>query len=274
VSHQARRRRSWPVACALAVLALACQSEVTLRLLSGVTSGPGDGAAEAPPVVCQPLGPEVCNGGDDDCNGVIDDGCAITVQWSAQSQSPILGHDTGGVDFQAPCPQGAVLAGLKVGMGDWLNMVAAACRPLSLVVDSHGTPTVAGLGSELDTSYAPANSTDMKNQMHSLLCPTGSMLSGFDGTTSTASARYIYGIQVRCAPPIVTTVDGANLVTPDVSREQAVGPVLCVGCAATQAFDFSTSVPSGQVATGVFGGDGLWVDRVGFDASRATITPR
>jgi hypothetical protein len=274
VSRRARRRRSWLAACLLAISALACQTEVTLYLLSGASSGPSDAGMEAPPVVCQPLGPELCNGGDDDCNGVIDDGCAITIQWSAGAQSPILGHDTGGVNFQAPCPQGAVLAGLRVGMGSWLNMVAAACRPLSLEVDSQGTPTVAGLGSEFDTSYAPANSTDMKNQMHSLVCPAGSVLSGIDGTTSTASARYIYEIQVRCAPPVAAMSGGANVVALDLSREQTVGPVLCVGCTATQTFDFSASVPAGQVATGVFGGDGLWVDRVGFDCSRATITPR
>ena len=274
MTRGARRCRSWLAVCALAASTLACRSEVTLHLLSGVASGPGDAGMEAPPVVCQPLGPEVCNGGDDDCNGTIDEGCAITVQWSAGAQSPILGHDTGGVNFEAPCPQGAVLAGLQVGMGSWLNMVAAACRPLSLVVDAHGTPMVAGLGLEHDTSFAPANSTDMKNQMHSLVCPEGSVLSGVDGTTSTAEARYIFGIQVRCAPPVVTTAGGANVVSLDVSREQAVGPVLCVGCSPTQAFDFNASVPAGQVATGVFGGDGLWVDRVGFVSSRATITPR
>jgi hypothetical protein len=257
-----------------AVPGLACRSEVTLHLLSGVESGAGDAGAEAPPGVCQPLGPEVCNGGDDDCDGSVDDGCAISVLWSDDTQSAILGHATGGVDFQAPCPRGAVLAGLRVGMGSWLNMVAAACQPVSLETDAHGTPVVAGLGTELDTSYAPANSTDMKNQKHALVCPQGLVLSGIDGTTATVEARYIYGIQVRCAPPVVTTVAGTTVLTVDLTRQQTLAPVVCDGCAASQPFDFSATVLTGQIATGVFGGDGLWDDRVGFVSSRAAITPR
>jgi hypothetical protein len=255
-----------------AVPAFACRSEVTLHLLSGVESG--DAGPEASPGVCQPLGPEVCNGGDGDCNGAVDDGCPISVLWSDDTQSAILGHATGGVDFQAPCPRGAVLTGLRVGMGSWLNMVAAACQPVSLDVDAHGTPVVAGLGTELDTSYAPANSTDMKNEMHALVCPQGLVLAGIDGTTATVEARYIYGIQVRCAPPVVTIAGGATVLSVDLTRQQTVGPVVCATCAATQPLDFSSTVPAGQIATGVFGGDGLWDDRVGFESSRATITPR
>jgi hypothetical protein len=52
------------------------------------------------------------------------------------------------------------------------------------------------------------------------------------------------------------------------------GPVVCATCAATQPIDYNATVPAGQIATGIFGGDGLWDDRVGFDSSRATIAPR
>jgi hypothetical protein len=253
---------------------LACQSEVTLHLLSGVSSGWPDAGPEVPPGVCQPLGLELCNGGDDDCNGVVDEGCANTVLWSDETQSAILGHATGGVDFQAPCPRGSVLAGLRVGMGTWLNMVGAMCLPISLEVDTHGTPVLGSFGTLFLTSYAPAGSTDMKNQLQTSMCPQGLLLSGIDGTTANVEAKYIYGLQVRCAPPIVMTAGGAAVVTLDLTRQQTLAPVVCATCSATQPFDYSATVPAGQIGTGIFGGDGLWDDRVGLDSSRATIGPR
>ncbi len=291
---------------ALIVLALlgcvACQREVTFHLLKESASAAGSGgvggssqageggrseagasaagsagAAGSPPEApCQKLGMEVCNGGDDDCNDLVDEGCDYTLVWRREPNGVILGHATGGVMFFEPCPDGSVLTGLRVGMGSWLSQVAAICGQLELNADTANSPvsfTVA-LGARFDTPFAPAASTDAKNQVQDLTCPAGSLVSGVDGTTTTDTARYILGIRISCAPPIVTTSGNSSVIDVDRTREQTAGPLLCAGCAASQAFNFSTSIDVGHVATGIFGGDGLWVDRVGFNASSASIAPR
>jgi hypothetical protein len=242
-------------------------------LLSALAPEETDAASDAPAGMCQSLAPDVCNDGDDGCSGGGDGGCAVTVLWTADAPSAFLGHATGGVNFQAPCPQGSVLAGLHAGMGSWLNMVAGACKAITFDLDAQGVPAVVGLGAEVDTSYAPASSTDMKNQVHDLVCPEGLVLSGIDGTAASVEARYIYGLQVRCAPPVVTTAAGASVLSVDLSREQALEPIVCVSCPPTQAFNFTATAPAGEIATGVFGGDGLWDDRVGFQLSSAVLNP-
>jgi hypothetical protein len=52
--------------------------------------GGGLGADGPLPITCTPTGAEVCNGLDDDCNGVVDDGCPCTSISTSLSESPGL----------------------------------------------------------------------------------------------------------------------------------------------------------------------------------------
>ena len=291
----------WLAACAALSSTFACANEVTVYLLSnggGSRSGPtgtggtsqadagrdaradaNDGPGEAgsePDVPCQKLGPEVCNGGDDDCNGLTDEGCNYTVLWTRGPDSPILGHSTGGVTFLQPCPDGSALVGLHEGMGNWLNQISAICRQIVLHADMTQTPVSFSvtLGPRFDPPFVPATSVDTKNQVGELLCPDGLVLSGVDGTTTVDNAHYILGVRIICAPPIVTTQAGEPVLDSDRAQEKMAGPVVCVGCSATQAYNFVTTIPEGHVASGLFGGDGLWIDRVGFSASLGSIRIR
>lgn len=235
---------------------------------SGSPSGGEAGTVETAP--CEKLGNEVCNGGDDDCNGQIDEACAYTVHWARAANGTPIGHATGGVDFFEPCPEGAVLSGLRVGFGNWLNQVAAICRPLALMANTAKTPAsfTVSLGARFDTSLAPANSTDMKNKIQDLSCADGSIISGFDGTTSTDAAHYVFALRIHCAPPIV---NDALQLEADSAREKTVGPLVCAGCSATPTYDYSMTIAPGHVATSLFGGDGLWDDRVGVGSSVGSV---
>jgi hypothetical protein len=239
---------------------------------SASSAGSDAGAVDLPP--CQKLGPEVCNGGDDDCNGQIDEGCEYTVTWTRGADSNALGHVTGGVMFFEPCPDGSVLTGLHVGMGNWLNQVSAVCRQLALHADTTQNPVLFSvtLGPRLDTPLAPAASTDAKNQVQDLLCPDGLILTGIDGASTTDTAHYILGIAVTCAPPVVITLASGPVLDSDATQQKTSGPLVCVSCTATQSDNFTATVSAGHVTTSIFGGDGLWVDRVGFGASLGTIT--
>lgn len=294
---------------ALATLA-ACDSEVTLHLLrdrdavsgagAGGTVGAGaageggldvgslggaDSAGEAGsagsagerdvplPEPCKKIGAEVCNGGDDDCNGIVDDECDLTVRWAPQPDGAALGHVTGGFSFTEPCAPGSVLVGLRVGMGKWLNQVAALCRQIEL----HQDVTDAGpaysytVGPWYDLSLAPANTTDDKNMVRDLSCPDDTVLTGVQGTVSEAVSRYVLAMRISCAPPLVTGPPGAEVLDSDRSREKWFGPHVCVDCSTTPEYDYSMTIPKGRVASRLFGGVGYWVDRVGFGSSRATI---
>lgn len=282
----------------------ACDSEVTVHLLRdraeiGEAGAAGtDGVAGAEPVgvagsaaseageggaagdegtilpePCKKLGSEVCNGGDDDCNGIVDDDCELTVRWAPLPDGPALGHVTGGFTFTEPCADGSVLVGLRVGMGKWLNQVAALCRQIEL----HSDTTDAGpaysytLGPWYDRSLAPATTDDEKNILKDLSCPNDTVLTGVQGTVSDADSRYVQAIRISCAPPIVSGAMGAEVLDSDRSQEKWFGPYVCTDCSTAPVYNYSMTIPKGRVAARLFGGVGYWVDRVGFGASRASI---
>ncbi len=288
--------------------AAACESQVTLHLLeshdelgmsgqagqsaqqagaageagAGGVSAAGDGgesnaggnAGGGPVLPCRKLGNDVCNGGDDDCNGFIDDECEQTISWVPDPDGSALGHETGGFGFEEPCADGWVLVGLRVGMGKWLNQVAALCRQVELHADATQTPTAfsATVGPWHDESLAPASSNDTKNSVKDLSCPDDLVLTGADGTTATDSARYIYALRISCAPLIVSVTPDGPVLDSDRSQEITVGPRVCDGCSTTPAYNYAMTVTPGRVATRLFGGVGLWVDRVGFGESLASIS--
>jgi hypothetical protein len=241
----------------------------------GADSSSGDGeAGSVPGTPCRAIEPMMCDGGGDaSCIGVTDAGCDSTIVWTQEPNGTPLGNPTGGVSFFDPCPYGSVLIGMHVGMGNWLNQVSAICRQVVLQVDTtqSGAPLSATLGARLDTPYAPAASTDTKNQVQDLLCPDGLVLFGIDGTLTTGTYLYVVGIGAACAPLVVTMLANAPVLDTDRAQQQRVGPIVCAGCATTQTYNFMTTIDPGSVATGLFGGDGLWVDRVGLGVSLASI---
>ena len=290
-------------------LASACETEVTVHLLrdrnqaseAGEAGHPDEEAAGAtgvggailaagaggeagsageegvtPPEPCKKLGSEVCNGGDDDCDGVLDGNCELTVRWSPQPDTATMGHSTGGFTFAEPCADGSLLVGFRVGMGKWLNQVAALCRQIELHTDTTdaGPSYSYTLGPWYDRSLAPASSDDDKNTLRDLSCPDDTVLTGVQGTVSDDDSRYIEAIRISCAPPLVTGSSGAEVLDSDRSREKWFGPYICSGCPSTPVYNYSMTIPKGRVAGRLFGGVGKWVDRVGFGASRASIVAK
>ena len=234
-------------------------------------------SGESDVLPCQKLGTEVCNGGDDDCDKIVDGDCTYTIDWTRACDEPALGHALGGVNFSEQCPPGSVLAGLRIGMGQRLDQVSAICRQLELHVDTTKTPPAfsATLGPRFpDSSLAPPTTSDTKSKLQDLPCADGSVVSGADGTTTTDTPRYILGIRLTCAPVIVSIVAGKPVLGFDGTQEETAGPIVYDMGTTTQAFNYTMTIAAGHIATGIFGGDGFWVDRVGFSSSLGSIVSR
>jgi len=299
VRRQALGAAAWAhliLACVALDALSACDTDATLQLFpvvvpvavsdGGAAGGSSDvdagepieaGAAGASPgVPCRKLGNEVCNGGDDDCNGGIDEGCGYTITWSSVPDGAALGTGPNDVPFDEPCPDGSVLVGLRAGFGNWLNQISAVCGQLQMTADTTGGTANFNLafGPRFNKPLVPASPEDPNSKVQPLTCPTGLLASGFDGQTDAQPAHHILAIRVRCAPPIVNSDGSRPVIALDQSQETSLGPLVCATCSVPTTYGFESSVPSGQVATGVFGAAGIWAGRVGYDTATATITSR
>ncbi len=85
---------------------------------------------------------EFCNDRDENCNGVIDDGCPRALGLCCASSAGGYGSG-GGTSFSAPCPSGTVLVGLAGRAGLRLDRVQPICAPLTLVTDRDARPEFA-----------------------------------------------------------------------------------------------------------------------------------
>ncbi len=124
------------------------------------TCGGGDWGSCVGAVV--PVG-EVCNGLDDDCDAVNDDGCPTTLTLTGSSNSARYGGGGGG-DFNVQCPSGQVLVGFNVRTGSRVDRVQPICGTLNLVEDTAtstwtyrvtrgGLTTLAAVGGSGGTAY-------------------------------------------------------------------------------------------------------------------------
>ena len=219
----------------------------------------------------QKLGEEVCNGGDDDCNGIIDDGCTDSVVFRPDPAGDALGNITIANGFTQGCPDGSVLVGLQVKMGTRLDQVTSVCRQIELHLD----------GSQSVSSYAftsappvlksasPYNPSEHPATVE-LTCPEGQLVCGLDGTTGPTSRHYTQRIAISCAPLAL----GNGFLDFDRSKVQMLTPVTCTGCTVSPDFNYHATVEAGHVAFGLFGAVGDWVDLVGIATETARVTNR
>ncbi len=111
---------------------------------------------------CQP---EQCNGRDDDCDGVIDNGCPIDQRplstRTVSTTSPIYGSVTEvmHVNFTDACPDGQVIIGLTGNAGSGLDAVGVNCGTLTVREDRSTTPYQYSVAVAAGMQYAPLGGT-------------------------------------------------------------------------------------------------------------------
>jgi hypothetical protein len=249
----------------------------------GGAAGDADGGASDPPVsagaggmpeptACVATGAETCNAIDDDCNGVIDDGCPAGISTTFAKDLPLLGDSPGGSAFTDDCGDGEVLAGVGVTMGAFLSQIHGLCRPLSLELSDHAEHQYqVTLGDVRALTPHPGASPDWPTR---LVCPNNDALVGLrlaqqyytpsDGKTLAVTSR----IWLTCAK-LVLKEHGEELgVTWEGPKELAPAS----GSIANGTAWFAASAaPEGLVGSRLLGTSGSWIDRVGFGVSQLKV---
>ena len=237
-------------------------------------SPPADGgAAGAPaPEPCVSTGAETCNALDDDCNGVVDDGCPSGLTTTFEKDLQALGDSAGGAVFTDDCKDGEVLGGVAVAMGAFLSQIQGVCRPLSLALSPNAPLGYqVALGKDRALAAHPTTSAD---EPRALACPDNEALVGL----RTAQQHYTFAdnsvlpvtsrVWVTCAKLVLVDHAGKLDITWNGAKELAPASG---SIADGTAWLVSANAPAGLVASRLLGASGSWVDRVGFGVSRVDV---
>jgi hypothetical protein len=187
-----------------------------------------DGARDAPTegrldAACQP---EQCNGRDDDCDGVIDNGCPLDLRLLTTrivaATSAVYGSVTevGGVPFTDSCPDGQVIVGFTGNAGSALDAVGVSCGTLTVREDRSTTPYVYTVAVATGMQYAPLGGTggDQHGIDNVLLCGVDEIVAAVEtwrepaGTCATNGCAAATGTALGCPTLYGMTVSCAKLV--------------------------------------------------------------
>jgi hypothetical protein len=220
-------------------------------------------------------GAESCNAKDDDCDGVVDDGCPGGLTTTFEKDLQALGDSAGGVAFTDDCKDGEILGGITLAMGAFLSQASGVCRSLSL---EQSPNAVNGYRVVLTDDRAlaphPASTTD---GLTALACPENEALVGLrlaqqhytlsDNSSVPVTSR----VWLTCAKLVLVERDGKWGVTWEGQKELApASGSIANGTAWLE----SVSAPAGLVASRLLGTSGSWIDRLGFGVSRVDVVLR
>jgi hypothetical protein len=221
--------------------------------------------------------PEICNGIDDNCDGVVDENCPAGLTWDTAAAQPNLGASPGGSPFSDLCNNDEVLTGVKVAISNWVDSVQAVCSEIWLNADDSVSPWQYSIqiGNPRDLPAHPGGSTSPHQD---LPCPDNQMIVGLkisqqdaavaSGTT-TSTAAVVPKIWVLCATPVLAL----DATPPGVHWKgwTEIGPATgaAAGNGATFPFD---GLVNPNVVVGLQGMAGQWIDQVGVAASGLSVT--
>lgn len=219
------------------------------------------GAGPAPcaePESCPAVG--VCPEDPSACEGVI---------WTLSAMRPAIGDSTGGSAFAEVCPEDELLIGMRLGFGLWLDRVQGLCGKPALDLDGAAPEIHVTRGTEL-----PAHPvSDIPISTTALVCPSPAVLTGVHLAQQYYDAaedlRHVVLTRVwlTCSDLTVSSLpEGGHVLDWTASFE--IGP-LEGSYADGTAFILMDQLPVGQVAVGLHGMSGAWMDKLGFSSGVA-----
>jgi hypothetical protein len=236
--------------------------------------GTGSGGSSGDPP-CVVSGAEVCNERDDDCNGIVDDGCPGGISTTFDKDLELIGDSPGGTAFNDDCKDGEVLSGVTAATGAFLSQIQGVCSSLTVAraADAEGGYRIS-LVSPRPLAAHPETTGDTAT---SLACPQDEALVGMriaqqhvtlEGGTVTAVTTRLW---LTCAKLVMVTAQGNQSVTWQGAKETS--PV-SGSMADGTAWFAESKAPEGSVGSRLLGTSGAWVDRIGFGVSRLGVVLR
>ena len=217
---------------------------------------------------------EICDGKDDDCNQVIDNGCPTGVLRGPTTHGSPLGDSPGGFAFDDLCGEDELVVGLALGLSDWLHQVGVVCQKYALQVDRSVTPYRYSIALSAGQHLAPhPSSSDATQQM--LGCPAGSALVGLSVAQQHSSLGQpddnivITGVSGVCAVPAID--EGGTAHRLKWSTPSAIGLVSGSAFAKDLAVTAEDSVTADHFVVGLRGAAGAWVDQIGMTSSTIEV---
>ncbi len=239
------------------------------------TAGSGGSSAGAPsmpppPPPCTVGAAEQCNGYDDNCDNVVDEGCpSAIVPASGAVENKAIGDSTGGVPFADTCAANEVLVGLSVAAGAWVDQVTAICEEYALHTNAAAAPfqySMTLMSKRSLLAHPPTSSSTVTE----LSCNEGSVMVGLRVSQQHSAlgedGDYIVipQIWIECGQPSLDMAPAGGQVVWQNAVE--VGPVSGFTANAAAWFEKTMLDPS-QLLVGFHGATGSWIDSVGLTAS-------
>jgi hypothetical protein len=203
---------------------------------------------------------ERCNGRDDDCDSLSDDGCPRALTLGAAATGSTFGGG-GGTAFTLDCPAGRALVGIDGGSGSGLDRISPVCAAVSISTDTGTSPdytyrVTTGVSSAAGTAGGTGGTAFVDR------CPANELVIGIRGRSGTEVDQ----IWFQC---------GRVTVTRDASLAWVV-TVTPTGTSTPRGggggTPFTYDCPAGRVGTGLTGRGGVRIDAVAERCSSVSFT--
>ncbi len=200
-----------------------------------------------------------------------------------QVRLPTIGGGGGG-QFEAACPAGENLAGVELRAADDVDAIAPVCVAFSGPTDHAQIHLTSGSGlvpihggEPLVPSFqvAPGWNGGPGGRIVPLLCPRDlPVVTGMDVAAEGVDTVVVNNIHLFCGRAVATqspaAYPSAVFDGPSYTASQGWGGI-GVGGEAAHGTSGSDRCPAGQVAVGVYGRSGVWLDAIGLICDAATV---